>query len=96
MTLVYPRWIPGEQGPTSPIDNQAGLFITANGQPVKWERDPVEMYSYHITVPAGATSLQVKMDYLATPNGANFTAGADGRHPEADDELVATRIIPAG
>jgi predicted metalloprotease with PDZ domain len=75
LTLAYPKWIPGEHGPTGPIDNQAGLFITANGHPIKWERDPVEMYSFHLTVPAGATSLEVKMDYLATPNGANFTAG---------------------
>ncbi len=75
MTLVYPKWIPGEHGPTGPIDNQAGLFITGNGQAVKWERDPVEMYSFHVTVPAGVSTLTVKMDYLATPNGANFTAG---------------------
>ena len=75
LTLVYPKWIPGEHGPTGPIDNQAGLVISANGVPVKWERDPVEMYSFHVTVPAGVTELQVKMDYLAAPNGANFTAG---------------------
>ena len=75
MTLVYPKWIPGEHGPTGPIDNQAGFFITANGQPLQWQRDPVEMYSYHITVPAGVSELQVKMDFLATPNGGNFTAG---------------------
>lgn len=81
LTLVYPKWIPGEHGPTGPIDNQAGLVISARGangepdQPVKWERDPVEMYSFHVTVPTGVTELQVKMDYLAAPNGANFTAG---------------------
>ncbi len=75
LTLVYPKWIPGEHGPTGPIDNQAGLFITANGQPLRWERDQVEMYSYHLTIPAGVTSITVKQDYLATPNGANFTAG---------------------
>jgi predicted metalloprotease with PDZ domain len=75
LTLVYPKWIPGEHGPTGPIDNQAGLFITANGKPLKWERDPVEMYSFHLTVPSGVTELQVKMDYLATPNGASFSAG---------------------
>ncbi len=33
------------------------------------------MYSYHLTVPTGVTSLEVKMDYLTTPNGALFTAG---------------------
>ena len=75
LTLVYPKWIPGEHGPTGPIDNQAGLFITAGGTTLKWERDPVEMYSFHITVPAGVSSITVKQDYLATPNGANFTAG---------------------
>ena len=81
MVLAYPKWIPGEHGPTGPIDNQAGLVITAagpnggNAQAVKWERDPVEMYSFHVTVPAGATQLVVKMDYLAAPNGAQFSAG---------------------
>jgi predicted metalloprotease with PDZ domain len=75
ITLVYPEWIPGEHGPTGPLINQAGFIITTpSGAPVKWERDLVDMYSYHITVPAGATLLNIKMDFLAT-GGANFTAG---------------------
>jgi predicted metalloprotease with PDZ domain len=75
MTLVYPEWIPGEHGPTGPIINQAGFFITTpTGTPIKWERDLVDMYSYHVTVPAGVTQLNIKMDYLAM-SGANFTAG---------------------
>jgi predicted metalloprotease with PDZ domain len=75
LTLVYPEWIPGEHGPTGPIINQAGFVITTpSGQPVKWERDLVDMYSYHVTVPAGTTQLNVKMDFLAT-GGANFTEG---------------------
>lgn len=75
MTLVYPEWIPGEHGPTGPLINQAGLIITTpSGAPVKWERDLVDMYSYHITVPADTTQLDVKMDFLAT-SGAQFTAG---------------------
>ena len=28
LTLVYPQWIPGEHGPTGPIDNLAGLVIS--------------------------------------------------------------------
>jgi predicted metalloprotease with PDZ domain len=75
LTLVYPKWIPGEHGPTGPIVNQAGFIITTpSGAPVKWERDLVDMYSYHITVPAGVTQLNVKMDFLAT-SAANFTEG---------------------
>jgi predicted metalloprotease with PDZ domain len=75
MTLVYPEWIPGEHGPTGPIVNQAGFIITTpSGEPVKWERDSVDMYSYHITVPAGVTQLHIKLDFIGAA-GAQFSAG---------------------
>jgi predicted metalloprotease with PDZ domain len=76
VTLVYPKWIPGEHMPSGPIDNQAGFAITANGQPVKWERDKVDMFAYHVTVPAGVTKLDVKMDFLVTAAASGFSAGA--------------------
>jgi predicted metalloprotease with PDZ domain len=75
MTLMYPKWIPGEHMPDGPIQNQAGFIITTpSGERVKWERDPVEMYAYDITVPQGVTTLDIKMDFLAVA-GASFTAG---------------------
>jgi predicted metalloprotease with PDZ domain len=76
LTVVYPKWIPGEHEPTGPIENMAGFFITANGQPVKWERDKVEMFAYHLTVPQGVTQLQIKIDFLATASPTGFSAGA--------------------
>ncbi len=77
MTLVYPKWIPGEHAPDGPISDQAGFIITTStGERVKWERDPVDMYTYRITVPAGTTSLHVKMDFLATAAASGFSAGA--------------------
>jgi predicted metalloprotease with PDZ domain len=75
LTLVYPKWIPGEHGPTGPIENMAGFFITANGQPVKWERDKVDMFAYHVTVPQGATKLEMKIDFLASSSLSGFSAG---------------------
>ena len=39
LTLYYPKWIPGEHGPTGPIQELAGLKFTANGQILKWRRD---------------------------------------------------------
>ncbi|HEV2578611.1 MAG TPA: M61 family peptidase [Acidobacteriaceae bacterium] len=77
MTLVYPEWIPGEHGPTGPVVDQAGFIITTQtGRRVKWERDPVDMYAYHITVPDGTTQLNIKMDFLATASAEGFSAGA--------------------
>lgn len=65
-TLVYPKWIPGEHGPTGPIQNMAALRIEANGAPVPWQRDLVDMYAFHVSVPAGAASLDVSFDQLMT------------------------------
>ena len=87
LTLVYPEWIPGEHGPTGPIVNMAGFVVAAsgaNGQPcsaasdatVKWERDKVDMYAFHLTVPANCTSLSMKVDFLATDAPVGFSAGA--------------------
>lgn len=75
LTVVYPKWIPGEHMPSGPIENQAGFIITTpKGERVKWERDLVDMFAYHLTVPAGVTTLNIKMDFLAATSGS-FTAG---------------------
>jgi predicted metalloprotease with PDZ domain len=75
-TLVYPKWIPGEHGPTGPIEDLTGIVITANGQPIAWRRDDVDMFAFHVDVPAGATELKIKLDFLATASPTGFSAGA--------------------
>jgi predicted metalloprotease with PDZ domain len=76
LTLLYAKWIPGEHMPDGPIDNLAGLFITANGQPLSWVRDDVNMYAIRVTVPEGVSQLEVKDDFLATAPPSGFSAGA--------------------
>ena len=74
MTLVYPKWVPGEHGPTGPLVNMAGFEITADGKRVEWERDKVDMYAFHLEVPTGTKQLEMKMDYLAV-GGGEYSAG---------------------
>lgn len=76
MTLIYPKWIPGEHGPTGPIDNLAGIVIRANGNELAWRRDDVNMFAFHVTVPEGVSTLDAKVDFLATAAAAGFSAGA--------------------
>ena len=76
LTLVYPKWIPGEHGPTGPIVNLAGLKLTAGGQTIPWRRDDVDMYAFHLEVPAGARVLEVALDFLSPTFAGGFTAGA--------------------
>jgi predicted metalloprotease with PDZ domain len=66
MTLLYPKWLPGNHSPTGPIDGLAGLIITAGGSPVAWRRDPVDMYAFHVDVPAGAGALDLTFQFLSS------------------------------
>src|SRR5207253_6136534 len=76
MTLVYPKWIPGEHGPTGPIVNLAGLKIMAGGKTILWRRDDVDMYAFHFEVPAGSKEIEVSLDFLSPTYAGGFTAGA--------------------
>lgn len=76
LTLVYPQWIPGEHGPTGPIDQFTGLKFSANGNDIPWRRDDVNMFAFHLTVPDGVTTLDATADFLATAAPSGFSAGA--------------------
>ena len=65
LTLFYPAWLPGNHAPRGPIEQLAGLMITADGQPVAWTRDPVNVYAFHVTVPAGAKALDIRFQFLS-------------------------------
>ena len=74
LSLLYPKWIPGEHGPTGPLQDLVGLHFRAGGQELAWRRDDVEMFEFHLTVPPGAKEVEVSLDFL-TPSGGNFSAG---------------------
>lgn len=76
LTLLYPKWIPGEHGPTGPITDLAGLRITAAGKRISWRRDDVEMYAFHIDVPEATTALEVSLDFLLPAGAEGFSAAA--------------------
>jgi predicted metalloprotease with PDZ domain len=65
LTLVYPKWIPGEHAPVGPIVDFTGLKISAAGKEVPWRRDDVDMFAFHIDVPSGVNALDISCDYLS-------------------------------
>lgn len=75
LTLLYPQWIPGNHGPSGPLNQLAGLRLSANGQPLEWTRDPVNMFAFHVTVPAGASAVQAQYQFLSPvePNQGRIT-----------------------
>lgn len=70
LTLLYPQWLPGNHAPRGPIHQLGGIQITANGVPVQWRRDPVNVFAFHLDVPEGATVLDLQFQFLS-PTATN-------------------------
>ena len=73
LTLLYPKWIPGEHMPVGPITNLVGLKFMAAGRPLPWQRDDVNMYAFHLDVPQGVTSLDIAFDYISMSDEKCFS-----------------------
>jgi predicted metalloprotease with PDZ domain len=67
LTLFYPKWIPGEHAPTGTLNDMVNLFVTANGKAIQWRRDDVEMFAFHLTVPAGVKQIEIAFDDVSQP-----------------------------
>lgn len=65
--LAYPKYIPGEHGPSGPLNNVVGFRATVNGKPIRWWRDEVDLFRIECDVPAGAESMQVELTYGVQP-----------------------------
>jgi predicted metalloprotease with PDZ domain len=72
LTLYYPKWIPGEHGPDGPIANLTGLKFDANGQTIPWQRDLLDVFTFHLEIPQGVTRLNASFD-LIEPDGGSAT-----------------------
>jgi predicted metalloprotease with PDZ domain len=98
MTLVYPKWIPGEHMPTGPLMQLAGLHVRAGGNEITWSRDRVDMFAFHVTVPPGASALDVDFDYLSP---SSTFGGGYGESANATQNLLLILfnhhvVYPAG
>jgi predicted metalloprotease with PDZ domain len=95
MSLVFPKWIPGNHRPSGPLAALTGIRMEAGGQPLSWQRDQIEMYEFHVNVPAGVTNVDVSLDAITSQD----SAGANG--PAASSNLLdlnwnAVLLYPKG
>jgi len=81
LTLVYPKWLPGEHAPDGPIDDLVGLNFSAAGRSIAWRRDPVDLFAFHVDIPQGVNRLDVSFDFLAAIGQGGFSsASSDTAH----------------
>ncbi|MBW2578284.1 MAG: PDZ domain-containing protein [Deltaproteobacteria bacterium] len=96
LTLLYPKYMPGEHGPTGPISELVALVIKANGEPIAWNRDSHDVFTFYVDVPAGVSELEIELDYLPPRTGGMF-----GNGPSTSDQVAVMSwntmlLYPAG
>ena len=70
LTVYYPKWLPGEHGPSGPISNLTGLKFEAGGKTIPWKRDLLDVFTFHLEIPAGVSKLEASYDYLEPAGGS--------------------------
>jgi predicted metalloprotease with PDZ domain len=70
LTLYYPKWIPGSHGPDGPIGSLTGLKFEADGKTILWRRDLLDVYTFHVEIPAGASHLEASYDFIEQNGGS--------------------------
>jgi predicted metalloprotease with PDZ domain len=96
LTLLYPKWMPGEHGPTGPVAELTGLVISAKGKPIPWNRDSRDVFTFQVEVPAGVDRLDIELDYLPP-----LSTGMFGNGPATSDRVAVMSwntllLYPAG
>ena len=72
LTLAYPKWIPGEHGPGGPLSQIVRLTFAANGKPLAWHRDDLDIFVFHVEVPAGVSQIQADLDFACVVGQEGF------------------------
>jgi predicted metalloprotease with PDZ domain len=77
LILYYPKYIPGDHSPDGPIGSMMGLQVTAGGKRIAWQRDAVDMFTFHVAVPPNTDRIDIHFQFPApdriTPNLMDLT-----------------------
>lgn len=104
LTLTTPEWIPGTHQPYGPAQAITGVVFTVDGKPIQWRRDDVDLYAFHLAIPAGATTLHAHLDCIVTARVSQKLAVLEweklllypAHTPVRDIPIEPSLIVPAG
>jgi predicted metalloprotease with PDZ domain len=65
LTLLFPKWLPGNHSPTGQVSKIAGLAFEVDGKAIPWVRDTVDVYAFHLDLPTGAKAVTATFQYLS-------------------------------
>jgi predicted metalloprotease with PDZ domain len=92
--MLYPKWIPGGHSPRGDIKSITGFRPTANGRPLQWVRDDLDVTAFHITVPEGVSAIDLEYQYVtATDSNQGRTVATPDM---ASIQWISNSMYPAG
>ncbi len=65
LILLYPEWLPGKHAPRGAINLLSGIEMRANGELLEWRRDPINVFAFHVDVPAGVNALDLSFQFVS-------------------------------
>ncbi len=60
LIVMLPQWLPGNHGPRGDLTGLVDIHFFAGGKELTWHRDPVEVYAFHVDLPAGTSAVTAK------------------------------------
>ena len=94
LVLLHPQWIPGSHAPLGTVSMLTGLHVLAAGKEIRWVRDAVNVFAFHLDVPAEATMLEVDFQFVSPllPTQGRVVMTADIVHLQFHSVI----LYPAG
>jgi len=104
LTLLTPQWIPGNHAPSGEANAIVGVQFTADGKTLAWRRDDVNLYEFHLDVPAGVTNIHAHLDAIVTARTSKQMACLEWERlmlypahvPVKDIAIEPSVTVPAG
>lgn len=94
LTLLYPEWIPGYHAPEAPIELVTGLRFRSGDEELEWNRDPVNIHTFHIAVPVDCQKIEAFFQLLTPTDSSQGRVGFTPSHLNLQWNTVL--LYPAG
>jgi predicted metalloprotease with PDZ domain len=65
MILLAPQWLPGKHAPRPQTRLLGDLRFFADGKPVAWTRNPIDVNAFHVALPAGTKELTARFVFTS-------------------------------
>ncbi|WP_423141229.1 M61 family metallopeptidase [Parablastomonas sp. CN1-191] len=70
LVLLLPKWLPGNHAPEGAANLLNDIRFSAGGQPLTWKRDPVDVFAFHVAVPAGTSEVTARFIHTSPITGS--------------------------